>query len=67
MIILTLFRIFIVVLIAYVLSKVILGFLNKNQNSGENNNNSSTRQSNKNYIDICPECGRVKNKNHRCP
>jgi len=62
-----LIRILLVVFLSYYLSKILLNFLERNQISSKKKNSSSENKSSENYIDICPECGRVKEKNHRCP
>lgn len=67
MIIITVVRILFVVLVAYFMSRILFNFLEQMNIIRRKHDIEPTNTSQKNYIDICPECGRVKERNHRCP
>ena len=64
MIIITLFRILVVFMVAYFLSKLLINFLSQCTSLQKRDSHPKTETD---TIDMCPECGRVKEKYHRCP
>ena len=56
-------RILIPLALGYWLSRIIMSYLKQR---GQNTNLKDHPEKD-NVIDICPECGQVKDKNHRCP
>ena len=60
-----LFRIALAIFIAVMLTRLLIKFFRLQKTF----NNSSSQRSNKKseYLDMCPECGRVRDEGHRCP
>lgn len=59
-----LFRIAFAVLVAIFLSKF---FFRENRNLGGGNSCKPRGKEKDDCIEICPECGHLREKNHRCP
>ena len=59
------FRIAFAVLLAVFLSKIIFRFFKLE--GFDDSETKSSKKTNDDVIDICPECGRVRKEDHRCP
>jgi ribosomal protein L32 len=62
-------RILIILAISYWLSKIVADFIRRIRTDKKDNHiNKNPHSSQKDdVLDICPECGKLKRKNHRCP
>lgn len=61
------FRIAFAVFVATVLTRLLLKLLRLNKFLKDDRESNRNRGFQDDCIDLCPECGRVREKNHRCP
>ena len=59
------FRIVLAIFFAIFLSKILFRFLKLE--GFDDSETKSSKKTREDVIDICPECGRVKKRGHRCP